>query len=183
MSANQTAMLADNTHVGQYLTFVLAGEEYGVDILRVQDIRGWSAVTPIPNTPSYVQGVLNLRGTVVPIIDLRLRLGMEKIAYGTTTVIVVVNAVHDGKPRVVGLVVDGVSDVCNVSEEDARPAPDFGASIDVGFMRGMATVREKMVILLDVDRLFGHTEMTAIGANVTSADDVAGESRGGETSR
>lgn len=178
MNANAAATLAgaEGEHVGQYLTFVIAGEEYGVDILRVQEIRGWSAVTPIPNTPPYVQGVLNLRGTVVPIIDLRLRLGMEKIAYGATTVIVVVNTVYGGQARVAGLVVDGVSDVCNVSDEDARPAPDFGGSIDVGFMRGMATVREKMVILLDVDRLFGHAELAVI-------DDAAGESRGGTARR
>jgi purine-binding chemotaxis protein CheW len=167
---------AEGEHVGQYLTFVLAGEEYGVDILRVQEIRGWSAVTPIPNTPAYVQGVLNLRGTVVPIIDLRLRLGMERIAYGPTTVIVVVNAVHAGQLHVAGLVVDGVSDVCNVSEEDTRPAPDFGAAIDVSFMRGMATVREKMVILLDVDRLFGRAELAVI-------DDTAGAMPGVATAR
>lgn len=170
------AVGAGSEHVGQYLTFVLAGEEYGVDILRVQEIRGWSVVTPIPNTPPYVQGVLNLRGTVVPIIDLRLRLGMEKIEYGATTVIVVVNAVHDGWLRVAGLVVDGVSDVCNVSDEDARVAPHFGNSIDVSFMRGMATVREKMVILLDVDRLFG-------GAELAVVENAAGEAHGGASGR
>lgn len=160
--AAETAAGADATATGQYLTFVLAGEEYGVDILRVQEIRGWSAVTPIPNVPAYVQGVLNLRGTVVPIVDLRLRLGMGKIEYGPTTVIVVANAVHDGRRRVVGLVVDGVSDVCNVTAEDAKPTPDFGSSVDVRFIQGMAAIREKMVILLDVDSLLGKADLATL---------------------
>jgi purine-binding chemotaxis protein CheW len=139
---------------GQYLTFELAGEQYGMDILRVQEIRGWTAVTPIPNTPEYVQGVLNLRGTVVPIIDLRRRLGMPRIDYGPTTVIVVANVIAAGSERLAGLVVDAVSDVCDVTEEDARPTPDFGVSVDVRYMQGMAALGERMVVLLDIDRLF-----------------------------
>lgn len=138
---------------GQYLTFELAGEQYGMDILRVQEIRGWSTVTPIPNTPDCVQGVLNLRGTVVPIIDLRQRLGMPRVEYGPTTVIVVSNVISDGRERLVGLVVDAVSDVCDVSAEDARPTPDFGTSVDVRYMHGMAAIGNRMVVLLDIDRL------------------------------
>ncbi|MDR2876624.1 MAG: chemotaxis protein CheW [Chromatiales bacterium] len=137
----------------QYLTFVLAGEEYGIDILRVQEIRGWTAVTPIPNTQEYVQGVLNLRGVVIPIIDLRRRLGMARIEYGTTTVIVVVNIISEGRRGVAGLVVDGVSDVYSVMEGEIKPTPEFGAAVDVKFIAGMAALGEKMVVLLDVDKL------------------------------
>ena len=177
MNATQAAMTAETIsavdgEAGQYLTFVLAGEEYGIDILRVQEIRGWNTVTSIPNTPAYVQGVLNLRGTVVPIIDLRLRLGMEKIEYGATTVIVVANIVQDGRHHVAGLVVDGVSDVCTVSDEEAKPAPEFDETVDVRFIKGMAAVGDKMVILLDVDRLLGRAGLAALG-------DVAGAPQGG----
>jgi purine-binding chemotaxis protein CheW len=140
----------------QYLTFVLAGEEYGIDILRVQEIRGWTAVTPIPNTPVYVQGVLNLRGIVIPIIDLRQRLGMAKIEYGATTVIVVANVISQGRRCVAGLVVDGVSDVCTVSDDEIKPTPEFGSTVDVQFIDGMAALGEKMVVLLDVDKLLGN---------------------------
>jgi purine-binding chemotaxis protein CheW len=153
MNATSTQEAQVSRTAGQYLTFELAGEQYGMDILRVQEIRGWSAVTPIPSTPECVQGVLNLRGTVVPIIDLRRRLGMPRIEYGPTTVIVVCNVITSGRDRLVGLVVDAVSDVCDVTVEDARPTPDFGASVDVRYMHGMAAIGEQMVVLLDIDKL------------------------------
>ncbi|MDX9739881.1 MAG: chemotaxis protein CheW [Gammaproteobacteria bacterium] len=153
MNATSAEAVQVTEATGQYLTFELAGEQYGMDILRVQEIRGWSAVTPIPSTPECVQGVLNLRGTVVPIIDLRRRLGMPRIDYGATTVIVVANVVTAGRERLVGLIVDAVSDVCDVTADDARPTPDFGASVDVRYMHGMAALGERMVVLLDIDRL------------------------------
>jgi purine-binding chemotaxis protein CheW len=162
--------LAEDTNMAamestdQVLTFILAGEEYGVDILRVQEIRGWSSVTRIPNTPAYIQGILNLRGTIVPIIDLRLRFNIEKIAYGPTTVIVVLKVMHENNTRIIGLVVDGVSDVYNIRTEDLKPAPDFGVSVKTEFIKGMATIAEKMVILLDIDKMLNASELAAMEA-------------------
>lgn len=138
---------------GQYLTFELGGEHFGIAILRVQEIRGWSAVTPIPKTPDDIQGVLNLRGTVVPIIDLRRRLGLPGGDPGPTTVIVVANVLAGDNERPVGLVVDAVSDVRDVGAEELRAAPDFGGSVDVRYLSGMAALGERMLLLLDIDRL------------------------------
>lgn len=137
----------------QYLTFMLAGEEYGVDILRVQEIKGWDTVTSLPNTPAYIKGVINLRGTIVPLIDLRERFGLEHLAYGATTVVIVLKVVHDHGERIMGLIVDAVSDVYNVSGAQLRPPPDCGGAISTAFVKGLATVEEKMVVLLDIDYL------------------------------
>ncbi len=141
----------------QYLTFMLAGEEYGVDILRVQEIKGWDKVTRIPHTPDYVLGVINLRGAVVPIIDLRRRFGLESIDFGPTTVIVVVRVAGGRDERTVGVVVDAVSEVYNVESADTKPPPDVCGSVDTVFVKALATVDEKMLILLDIDRLIGNS--------------------------
>jgi purine-binding chemotaxis protein CheW len=148
----------------QYLTFMLAGEEYGVDILRVQEIKGWDSVTPIPNTPEYIRGVINLRGTIVPIIDLRRRFNLEAVEYGPVTVVIVlkVEDPESGKSRVMGLVVDAVSDVYNVPEEAIKPAPDFGSVVDVNFVQGLATLENTMVIVLNIDRLLNANEMSMV---------------------
>lgn len=145
----------------QYLTFMLAGEEYGVDILRVQEIKGWDKATPLPNTPDYVRGVMNLRGTIVPIIDLRMRFNMEQIAYGPTTVVIVLKVEGEGRDRIMGIVVDAVSDVYAVPSEELRPAPDFGGNVRVEFVRGLATVDEKMVIILNIDKLLNADDLEA----------------------
>jgi purine-binding chemotaxis protein CheW len=141
----------------QYLTFMLAGEEYGVDILRVQEIKGWDKVTRIPHTPDYVLGVINLRGAVVPIIDLRRRFGLEAIAFGPTTVVVVVRVAGGRDERTVGVVVDAVSEVYNVETEDTKPPPDVCGTVDTVFVKALATVDDKMLILLDIDRLIGNS--------------------------
>ena len=143
----------DEDSTNQYLTFLLADEEYGVDILKVQEIRGWEQPTMLPNAVDYVLGVINLRGTVVPIIDLRRRFAMEKSQFGQTTVVVVVKVVSVDKERTVGLVVDAVSEVYNVNDADIRPAPDLGGAISTEFVQGLATLGEKMIILLDIDKL------------------------------
>lgn len=143
----------------QLLTFILADEEYGVDILRVQEIKGWDSVTPIPNTPDYIRGVINLRGTIVPIIDLRIRFGLESIPYGPTTVVIVLKVVNEANTRTMGIVVDGVSDVYNIGEEAMKPPPDFGSVISIDFVRGLATVGENMVIVLDIDHLLNSDEL------------------------
>lgn len=147
----------------QYLTFMLAGEEYGVDILRVQEIKGWDTATKIPNTPDYIRGVINLRGTIVPIIDLRLRFNLEHLEYGATTVVIVVKVMSEsGKERTMGIVVDAVSDVYNISNDDFREAPDFGTAVDTDFVKGLSTVNGKMVILLDIDHMCNSAELKVI---------------------
>jgi len=138
----------------QYLTFLLDGEEYGVDILRVQEIKGWDRVTPIPNTSDYVRGVINLRGFVVPIVDLRRRFGMEAAEVSKTTVVIMLRVRHEQAERTVGFVVDAVSDVYTVDAGQLRPPPELGRS-ESRFVNGLATVDGKMVILLDVDQLAG----------------------------
>lgn len=141
----------------QYLTFLLGGEEYGVDILRVQEIKGWDRVTPLPNTSAYLRGVINLRGAVVPIIDLRLRFAMEEIEYSPTTVVVVLK-VHGARgERTMGFVVDAVSDVYIVADEQLQPPPDLGSAGQTNFVKSLATVDNKMVILLDIDQLVEDT--------------------------
>jgi len=146
----------------QYLTFMLAGEEYGVDILRVQEIKGWGKVTPIPNTPDYVRGVMNLRGTIVPIIDLRKRFSLESIEYGPTTVVIVLRIESEGRDRIMGIVVDAVSDVYAVPNEELRESPDFGGDVNVDIVKGLATVDEKMVIMLNIDKLLNSEELAMV---------------------
>lgn len=137
----------------QYLSFLLAGEEYAVDILRVKEIRGWEGATPIPNMPPYVKGMINLRGAIVPIIDLRDRFKLPHQAYGPTTVVIVLQVRAGEKERTMGIVVDAVSEVHDVKHEGLRPTPDFGGAVDTAYIRGLATVDDKMVIILDIDAL------------------------------
>ncbi len=144
---NQQAGLS--TDGSQFLTFSLGDELYGVDILRVQEIKGYTAVTKIPNTPSHIKGVLNLRGTIVPIVELRTKFGMPTIDYTTFTVIIVV-VVQD---KVMGLVVDAVSDVLDIEKKDIQSAPDFGNQVDVTFLNGVGKSGDKLISLLDIDRL------------------------------
>jgi purine-binding chemotaxis protein CheW len=153
----------DEDAANQYLTFLLAGEEYGVDILKVQEIRGWEQPTMLPNTVDYVLGVINLRGTVVPIIDLRRRFAMEQSQFGQTTVVVVVKVSSADKERTIGIVVDAVSEVYNVSDDQIRPAPDLGGAISTEFVKGLATMDEKMIILLDIDKLITVGVLKVIG--------------------
>ena len=154
----------DDAH--QCLTFMLAGEEYGVDILRVQEIKGWDAVTTIPNTPDYIRGVMNLRGTIVPIIDLRIRFSLENLKYGPTTVVIVLRVDGENKSRIMGIVVDGVSDVYNLKQTDIKPAPNFGSAVDTEFVKGVTTVSEKLVVILDIDCMLNSTELDDLDSTV-----------------
>ena len=149
MSASTAQITNDSAH--QVLTFVLGEETYGVDILRVQEIRGWSAVTKIPQSQPHVLGVLNLRGSIVPIVDLRMRLNLEHAEYTPVTVIIVLSIVTGNGKRNFGVVVDGVSDVVDVNDSEVRPAPDLAGSSD--YIRGLVPISERMVVLLDIDRL------------------------------
>lgn len=150
----------------QFLTFLLDSEEYGVDILRVQEIKGWDRVTPIPNTAHYVLGVINLRGAVVPIIDLRLRFGMPRAEYTKTTVVMVLRVAHGQTEQTMGFVVDAVSDVYSVAADQLRPRPELGGAGEAQFVKSLATVDGKMVILLDIDQL---VDLNAVGATVKHA--------------
>jgi purine-binding chemotaxis protein CheW len=137
----------------QYLTFVCAGEEYGVEILCVQEIKGWEGVTRVPYTPPYLLGVMNLRGVIVPVIDLRLRFGLPPRAIDGSTVVIVVRVRAGLAQKTAGIVVDAVSEVYSVAPADIKSTPDLGASPDGACVRGLTTVDEKMVMLLDIDRL------------------------------
>ena len=159
----------------QYLTFILAGEEYGIDILRVQEIKGWDSVTKIPNAPPYIKGVMNLRGTIVPIIDLRQRFNLETLEYGLMTVVIVLKVQDHNRNRTMGIVVDAVSDVYDLSTEHMKPPPDFGDVISVEFLKGLATVDNKMVIILDIDHLLTNNEMSLLNS-VSSSSSSAGSS-------
>jgi purine-binding chemotaxis protein CheW len=152
----------------QLLTFILDGEEYGVDILRVQEIKGWDSVTPIPNTPKHILGVINLRGTIVPIIDLRLRFNLESIPYGPTTVVIMLKVKSEDRARTMGIVVDGVSDVYNLAHDALKPPPDFGSVISVDYVKGLATVGEHMVIVLDIDHMLNSGELAVMQNMETS---------------
>lgn len=145
----------------QVLTFVLGNETYGVDILRVQEIRGWSAVTKIPHAPPHVLGVLNLRGSIVPIVDLRMRFSLDRAEYTTVTVIIVVSVISAAGRRDFGVVVDGVSDVVDVNNEEVKAAPELGAKGATDYIRGLVPVAERMVVLLDIDRLIG-SDLTSL---------------------
>lgn len=150
---------ADTT---QYLTFLLAGEEYGVDVLRVQEIKGWDSVTPIPNTPEFVKGVINIRGSIVPIVDLRIRFDLGNCEYTPTTVMIVLKVQGMEHERTLGIVVDAVSDVFVVNNSEIKPAPDFGSVVETEFVKGLVTMSDKMVILLEIDRLVNEGIMTRI---------------------
>lgn len=146
----------------QYLTFSLCAEEYGVDILKVQEIKGYAPATPVPNTPSYIKGVMNLRGTIIPVLDLRRKLQMADADYNQFTVIIVVKVFT----KVVGLVVDSVSDVLNISKSAVQDTPEMGGHVDVRFISGMAKVSDKLVMLLDIDKVLGDEGLE----NLTKSD-------------
>jgi purine-binding chemotaxis protein CheW len=153
MTATATGLWEQDAGTSQYLTFLLAGEEYGVNILKVKEIRGWEQPTLLPNTAEYVLGVINLRGMVVPVMDLRKRFGMQEIELGKTAVVVVVKVTHSGRERTIGLVVDAVSEVYNISEDMIMPSPDLGGTISDEYVKGLVTIQGKMIILLDIDYL------------------------------
>ena len=152
----------------QYLTVNLANEEYGVDILAVREIRGWTPVTRIPQAPSYVLGVLNLRGAIVPVLDLRLRFGLKREEYTATTVTVIVTVAG----RNFGVVVDAVSDVVDVDAAAVRPVPDMGTAVDTEYLKGLTSVGERMVLLLDVDRLLQPQDAQMLEAALPAVADV-----------
>lgn len=147
----------------QILSFVLGKEEYGVDILRVQEIKGWEKTTAIPNTPDYVMGVINLRGAVVPIIDLRIRFKLENITYNDSTVVIILRSEDStGSDKIIGLVVDGVSDVYSVNFKELQTAPSMSGTINTEYVNGLATFADKMVVILHTDQLINDGILASI---------------------
>ncbi|MCB1955498.1 MAG: chemotaxis protein CheW [Rhodocyclaceae bacterium] len=133
----------------EFLTFTLGEEEYAIDILRVQEIRGYDAVTRIANTPHFIKGVINLRGTIVPIVDLRLKFNLSDVTYSEFTVVIILSVAE----RVIGIVVDSVSDVITLSAEQVKPAPQFSSSVEGDHLKGIGTVDDRMLIIIDIERL------------------------------
>ena len=171
MSTNSTGEQQHGVESRQVLTFVLGNETYGVDILRVQEISGWSAVTKIPHAPAHVLGVLNLRGSIVPIVDLRMRFALDRAEYTAVTVIIVMSVVTPSGRRDFGVVVDGVSDVVDVNSAEVKPAPELGERGATDFLLGLVTVADRMVVLLDIDRLIARDVVSISGgAGEPSAD-------------
>ena len=146
----------------QILTFSLNNEEYGVDILQVNEIRGWTSVTAIPGIENYVKGVLNLRGNIVPIIDLRERFSIEPIGYGPTTVVILLNINNADSENVIGIVVDSVSDTHAVNKDEIREKPTVGGFIDVAYIQGLVEVDKRLVLLLDVNKLLSEQQIKQI---------------------
>ena len=139
----------------EFLTFTLGKEEYGLDILKVQEIRGYDAVTAIANSPAFIKGVINLRGIIVPIVDMRIKFNLGKVEYNEYTVVIILNVAS----RVVGMVVDGVSDVITLSNEQIKPAPEFGSAFDTRYLTGLGTVDDRMLILVDIEKLMSGRDM------------------------
>lgn len=153
--------MQDNQESGstsEFLAFSLGDEVYGIDILKVQEIRGFESVTKIANTPDFIKGVVNLRGVIVPIIDMRIKFRLDSVEYNQFTVVIVLNVCG----RVIGMVVDGVSDVIALTPEQIRPAPEFGSNLDTQYLYGMATMDEKMIILVDIERLMSASDMELV---------------------
>jgi len=142
----------------EYLAFTLGQEEYGIDILRVQEIRGYEPVTRIANAPNFIEGVVNLRGFIVPVVDMRIKLNLGTPTYDQFTVVIILSIAG----RVVGMVVDSVSDVMTLTPEQVKPAPEMGTSFDSDYLIGLGTLNERMLILVDIDKLMSSTEMGLI---------------------
>jgi purine-binding chemotaxis protein CheW len=140
---------------GEFLTFRLGAEEYGIDILKVQEIRSYEPPTRIANAPAFIKGVVNLRGVIVPIVDLRVKLGCDSVEYNSFTVVIVLNV----KGRVVGAVVDSVSDVLELGGDTIKPVPEMHTAVDTGFITGIGSINERMLILMDIEALMSSADM------------------------
>lgn len=158
VGAAAVAGVGTETRANEYLTFRLGEEEYGIEILKVQEIRGYEAVTSIANTPAFVKGIINLRGTIVPILDLRIRLGLQKVEYNQFTVVIILNVAS----HVVGLVVDAVSDVTILNADQIRPAPDLGMALSTAYITGLGTIDQRMIILVDIEKFMTSDDMALI---------------------
>ncbi|QXE90869.1 chemotaxis protein CheW [Geomonas subterranea] len=153
----------------EYLTFTLGNESYGIDILKVQEIRGYDCVTRIANTPAFIKGVINLRGVIVPIVDLRIKFNVGEATYHEFTVVIIINVLN----KVVGIVVDGVSDVVALPAASIKPAPELGASLDTRYITGLGTLNDEMLILVDIEKLIGSDELQIVDSSVENTQKEA----------
>ena len=164
MGVMERIEVAQAVRVDEFLTFKLGGEEYGIDILKVQEIRGYEAVTRIANAPAFIKGVINLRGVIVPIVDLRMKFRLETASDGAFTVAIILNVAG----RVVGAVVDSVSDVLELNPEQIRPAPEFNSMLDASYITGLGTVgnddNKRMLILIDIEKLMSSPDMALVNS-------------------
>ncbi|MCM0082892.1 chemotaxis protein CheW [Geomonas sp. Red32] len=155
---NTATTLTGGQHLSEYLTFRLGNENYGIDILKVQEIRGYDSVTRIANTPDFIKGVINLRGVIVPIVDLRIKFATGEATYHQFTVVIIMNVLS----RVVGIVVDGVSDVVALPPESVKPAPELGSTLDTRYLSGLADHHGEMLVLVDIEKLIGSDELQVV---------------------
>lgn len=155
VARHEAAITARQAHPGEYLTFRLGAEEYGIDILKVQEIRSYEQPTRIASAPAFVKGVVNLRGVIVPIVDLRLKLGCDSVEYNSFTVAIVLNV----RGRVVGIVVDSVSDVLELGRDHIKAAPELQSTVDTSFITGIGSIGERMLILIDIEALMSSAQM------------------------
>lgn len=164
-SAAQTltqAVSAMTSKEGKYLTFTLANEEYGIGILKIKEIIGMMPITSVPRTPSFVKGVINLRGKVIPVVDLRLKFGMPPMDYTDRTCIIVVEIAGQSGALTIGIVVDSVSEVLNIKEEDIENTPTFGIRVNTDYIMGMAKIGGGVKILLDIDKVLSNQEIVSL---------------------
>ena len=163
VSTSNAASATSQPQAGQeFLTFRLGGEEYGMDILKVQEIRGYDAVTRIANAPDFIKGVINLRGTIVPIVDMRIKFKVGEATYDSFTVVIVLNVGN----RVVGMVVDSVSDVVALTAGQIRPAPEFNAAMDTEYLMGLGALDGRMLILVEIEKLMTSQAMALVEKTV-----------------
>lgn len=163
-AANKAVLAAAEAENREFLVFSLGEEEYAIDILKVQEIRGYENVTRIANAPDFIKGVTNLRGVIVPIVDLRIKFHLENVEYGGQTVVIVVNVAD----RIVGIVVDGVSDVMTLTPEQIKPAPEFGVTLSSDFLSGLGSLEDRMLVLVDIDKLLTSEEMALVDSTSNS---------------
>lgn len=157
-NTRKTDTADESGYAQEFLTFTLGSEEYAIDILKVQEIRGYEQPTTIANVPDFIKGVINLRGIIVPIVDLRIKFGVGKAEYTPFTVVIILSI----SGRVVGIVVDGVSDVTSLRTEQIRPAPEFAATVDTRYIKGLGTLDERMLIVVDIEKLMLSSEMSLV---------------------
>ncbi|MCK2185122.1 chemotaxis protein CheW [Halomonas getboli] len=158
IETTDAALAATEAQNREFLVFSLGDEEYAIDILKVQEIRGYENVTRIANAPEFIKGVTNLRGVIVPIVDLRIKFHLENVEYGGQTVVIVLNVGE----RIVGIVVDGVSDVMTLTPEQIKPAPEFGVTLSSDFLSGLGSLEDRMLVLVDIDKLLTSQEMALV---------------------
>ena len=161
-NATTSTVIAADPAANEFLTFRLGGEEYGIEILKVQEIRRYDSITHIANSPDYIKGVINLRGTIVPIIDLRTKFNLDHATYDQFTVVIILTVAD----RVLGIIVDGVSDVITLADDQIRPAPGLGSVIKTDYILGLGSVDERMLILIDIDKLMRGNDIGLIAQNV-----------------